>query len=341
MADKQTPEISIRHAILHILDFTTQLNVLSQEELDLSRDTLYGYVFRQIWGTLDDPRIHYAEFAPEAELMRALLDYRRGSTGFIDLTDAAADRFIRRFEEHPDLQAFDLLIVDYTYEMRPCIAILVLENIRAWTHNVDNSTGILRNDIVEHHAVLPSPTRKAKSYALIDLSNMRIRFVDEMKTSADKEPGILRSVLECSETRSTKEAVKLLERITAAVAEEHEENPFVAVSKVRNFMKSHGETFSSFSVDDLEEEIFADSPKMREAFRERIGDAALPERVEMPEPALKQVSRKQKIRTDTGIELLIPAEYMGDPEYVEFHSYPDGSLTIELKQIGRIINKSG
>ena len=48
MRENEIPEITINHAILHILDFTTRLNVLSQQELSLNEDQIYGYVFQHI-----------------------------------------------------------------------------------------------------------------------------------------------------------------------------------------------------------------------------------------------------------------------------------------------------
>ena len=47
-----------------------------------------------------------------------------------------------------------------------------------------------------------------------------------------------------------------------------------------------------------------------------------------------------KIRTDTGIEISFPAEMLKDTEYVQFVNEPNGLISIELKNIGSIENKS-
>lgn len=49
--------------------------------------------------------------------------------------------------------------------------------------------------------------------------------------------------------------------------------------------------------------------------------------------------RKQKLTTDTGIEITVPAEYLQNNEFVEFLKNEDGTTTIEIRKIARITNK--
>lgn len=339
MNQQEIPEIEIHHAILHILDFTTQLNVLSQQELDLNADMIYGYVFQHIYRTLEDAGQHHVSFGEESNLLRAIRDYRQGKSSFIDLADGIAERFISFFQDHPDLQAFDLLIVDYTVNFHKYISFYVLENTQAWTHQVDNSAGILKNDIIEHHAVLPSPTRKAKTYAAINLSTEEIRYCDAMKTGADKNPRILYHILECTENKSATEVVKIIKEIVSDVAEEHDENPALLLSQTKNFIMQRTEESSSFALEDLSREIFEDKPEIKEVFRERVASVELPERVDLGPQDAKKMSARQKIRTDTGIEISVPVEYFSDPDYVKFINNPDGTITIELRHVGKIIHR--
>ena len=46
--------------------------------------------------------------------------------------------------------------------------------------------------------------------------------------------------------------------------------------------------------------------------------------------------RSQKIKTDTGIEITFPAEYAGNDDFIEFINQPDGTISIAVKNIGKI-----
>ena len=340
MKENDVPEITINHAILHILDFTTRLNVLSQQELNLNDDQIYGYVFQHIFRTINDTRLSDGVFEADSDLLHAIRDYRSGKTGFIDLSDGIAQRFIDIFTEHPDLQAFDLLIADYSIDLRPCCAILVLENTQAWSHQVDSSTGILINELVTHHAVLPSPTRKIKTYALIDLSSEAVHFTDEMKTQVDQKPKILKQVLGCTEGKSSEEVIRILKNIAVEVAEEHDEDPAAVLSAVKTTLRKNAEETESFSPKDIAEDFYKETPVLQEAFRKKLEETPLPATVSLPVQTAVRVAGKQKIKTDTGIEISVPAELFSDTDSIEFTKEPNGTTTITIKGIHKISTRS-
>ena len=52
-----------------------------------------------------------------------------------------------------------------------------------------------------------------------------------------------------------------------------------------------------------------------------------------------RTGRTHKIKTDIGIEISIPIDYFQNKDYVEFFNNPDGTLSIELKNIGKLMDK--
>ena len=49
--------------------------------------------------------------------------------------------------------------------------------------------------------------------------------------------------------------------------------------------------------------------------------------------------RKDRLRNETGIELVIPTEFFENTEFVEFYKDDDGFMSITLKNIQNITNK--
>ena len=62
-----------------------------------------------------------------------------------------------------------------------------------------------------------------------------------------------------------------------------------------------------------------------------------PIEVEYVKPA--RSDKVQKIKTDKGIEIIIPVDYMNSRDFVEFKNQPDGTISIQLKNITRITSK--
>ncbi|MFR1640644.1 MAG: hypothetical protein ACLSVD_16780 [Eggerthellaceae bacterium] len=78
--------MKINHAVLHVFDFVSCVNVFSQEELDLSGKNAKGFVTRHVrsaLGNLDGKRGAFADDSMFAEELRS---YFRGQRGFVDLS---------------------------------------------------------------------------------------------------------------------------------------------------------------------------------------------------------------------------------------------------------------
>ena len=51
------------------------------------------------------------------------------------------------------------------------------------------------------------------------------------------------------------------------------------------------------------------------------------------------LSTNVKIVTDIGVEVIFPAEYYQNNEYIEFINNDDGTISIQINNIGEVINK--
>ena len=78
---------------------------------------------------------------------------------------------------------------------------------------------------------------------------------------------------------------------------------------------------------------------MQQEFKEQLQDAKLPDNVAIQKEFAQRTGRSHKIKTDTGIEITFPSEYVENTEYIQFINNPDGTISIELKHIGKITNK--
>lgn len=85
--------------------------------------------------------------------------------------------------------------------------------------------------------------------------------------------------------------------------------------------------------------MFEEKPDMASAFRQKAYEKTLPAETELPKTSVRVSMKKQKVVTDTGIEISFPAEYADDDRFISFHEEADGTLTISVKQIGKLTNK--
>ena len=334
--------MKINHAILHILDFDSAVNVMSARELDLDTRSVRSFVtshLRRARTSADNKRGSFAENSAFATELKAFLF---GDRDFIDLSQQIAEFFAGELAKADKAESTDILVADFDDDddVR-WFAILLMGSRMAFMHEVAREGGEVRNDIARHYAILPSPSQKVSSYALVRASSMEIFYQDKKRKIAGEDTMIIPDgLLQCSTGVSGKEVIETVTRIVAEVAEEHGANTAVALARAKEVVCERVEEDEEIAPWDLADEIFEDEPAMRERFETQMREERLPEHVPVERVQVERAAvRNHKIRTDTGIEITFPAEMLRNTEYVQFVNEPNGLISIELKNIGSIENR--
>lgn len=350
----------VNHAILHVCDFISCANVFSDEELDLKSKHAKNYVVRHARRALGNIENKHGVFADESLFAGELRAYFRGERDFVGLSAQVAEFIAGELGRMEKPESTDILVVDFeedapkpasdateeeleaAYEARGArhFGIFLLESRQAYMHEIASGEfGGTRVDVKRHFAILPSPSQKVSSYALVNAETLSVSFTDKPREIAGEQRLIIpEGLLQCSQEASSKEVLDTVVRIVEEVAEEYGANAAVALSKAKASLAEAAEESEYLAPWDLGAEVFEDEPLQRR-FEEAISQESLPERVAVEKKAVERVARNHKIRTDTGIEITFPSEYSSNPDFIEFVSEPNGLISIELKNIGHIENR--
>ena len=350
--------MNINHAILHVFDFVACENTFSREEIDLSDKTAKNYVSRHARKALGNLDNKHGEFAGDSHFAEELRAYFAGRVGFVDLSVEIGEFLARELGHMEKPVSTDLLVVDFEEggDAGPLddpeaafdgpvprfFGIFLLESKQAYVHETAFCDVGERNGIARHHAVLPNPSQKAPSYAIVDLRTLAVAFSDKKRTIAGEETWLIPDgLLQCSMEASTKETFAAVTELVEAVAEEYGQNATVALSRAKAYAVENAveDGFDDLDLREMAEVAFEKDPVMSERFEAAAQAVDLPERVPLEREAVRRVARNHKIRTDTGIEVTFPAEYSRNPEYITFTSESDGTISIQLKNIGSIENR--
>ncbi len=353
--------MKINHAILHVLDFTSCVNVFAEEELDLSSKNAKNFVGRHAAKVLSNIDNKRGSFLPESGFADELQAYLRGELDFVDFSAQIAAFVGEELGRAEKAESTDVLVVDFEHEdekpvgelddeeaeaayrgrARRYFAFMLLESKPAYVHEVRRGdSGLQQCDIARHHATLPGPSQKVPSYAVVDVRSGAVQFCDKPRKIAGEERWLVPDgLLQCSMEASSKEAIEAVTRIVEDVAEEYGANAATALSKAKAYVSENVAESDGFSPEDMGREVFGEGSPLLDRYEAAVAEEGLPERVSVEKAAAKRVARNHKIRTDTGIEITFPAEYGRNPDFIEFTSSPDGLISIELKNISHIENR--
>lgn len=334
--------MKVNHAILHILDFESAVNVMSQRELDLDTRAARSFVTSHLRRARTSGNNKRGAFAEDSAFAGELKSFFFGERDFIDLSQQIAEFVSGELAKAEKVESTDVFVADFEDDddVR-WFAVMLMNSRMAFMHEVAREGGEVRNDIARHYAILPSPSQKVASFALVRASTMDVYFQDKKRKIAGEDTFLIPDgLLQCETGVSGKEAIDAVTRVVEQVAEEHGANTAVALAKAKAAVAEAVEEDEELPPWDIVDEAFEDEPVMRDAIKASLQEEHLPERVPVERTQVERAAvRNHKIRTDTGIEISFPAEMVDNPDYIEFVNEPNGLISISLRNIGSFENR--
>ncbi len=321
------------------MDFNSDVFVFSEKELDFTNEDIRSFIEKHVEKTVSDSGRRQGEFFEESNFKLRLIDYINGAIDFVSFSTGIARKLHEMIANSELPVSTDLLITDILIDSDKYIGILIFENKTAYTHRVVNDEYGVHSEIAKHYAILPNSTQKVDAYALINLNDFEVSFADKKRMIQGNETYVLpETILQCTQVISAKEAVKLVNKIATKVADEYGASTTKTISKAKKYLAETAET-EVLSPWDMGNCVFDESDLMRQDFESKIKQAGIPEDIRIDKEYAVKTSRNHKIKTDTGIEITFPSDYFDNPKYIEFINNDDGTLSIELKNIGKITDR--
>ena len=332
-------ELVINQAILHVYDFLSGTVAPSENVLNLEDKWIQGYLNSIVRRCHYDTRIQEGSFHSDSTFLKLYEDFEAEGCSFVEYSQKTGE-YVSEYLKSTDGQSYDILFVDYRMDESPYIGMYLLENQKAYTHFCGaDSTGNINNTIQYHSCVLPSGSRKISSYALLKTISHEVSFCDDTKWTLGDVQVMKDLILARDSKRSHKEVMLDVQEVVSEVAEKCDENPTILLSRYKNYVQNALQETDAVSVEDLAVHVFNDSKKLQDTFISTSMEHDLPQQLPVSSHTVRSTMKNQKIRTDTGIELTFPTEYFENPDLIEFINHPDGTISIEIKKIGKITNR--
>ncbi|MDO4292535.1 MAG: nucleoid-associated protein [Eubacteriales bacterium] len=333
-------DIIMKLGIVHILDSAVGLPVLSDSPIDMGSglsDFLKGHI-EKFTESDDVKRCQFSEGSEVMELIRAC-----NADNFVPTSRALCEKLYAIMNANIDIPAADVAVVVFSAEGVDYFGFLKLNYRSSYTHATKTEEdGGNRNDIILQKAILPSQGQKLSEAFLVNLSNGEILLTEKkFEVNGEKKFYFSELFLECHAPLSQKSKLDIVTRAVEQVNKKYYgDEDARRKMEVKQAIYEELEEKGSLAVEDVKEKVFKDSPEMQADLEEKLEKYNLEKEVVQPksEAVLKKF-QKQHLTTDTGIEITIPMEEYRDPDKVEFITNPDGTISVLIKNIGRLSTK--
>lgn len=330
--------VSISKAILHILDTSLGIPVLSENLMSFN-DQMREYTEKHILKCYNDADLKKTKFVSEVGFFINLIREYLNNDDFIKFSNEVSGFFFKLIAENPDIKPCDLLFVQANVFNKDYMIILKLNYKKGYIH-FTKQEDTTKNIIIEQPCALPAASQRIDEFIFVDLNSLDV-FVKEKKCQVYNEPCyyISKHLLECKEEKPAKEKVKIITQTTDKLIKEFYDDDMFMKSQVKNIIRENVEEKLNINIEEISEKVFKDHD-VKQAYNEEIKMKGIKEpEVKVNFNYANKIKTKQKFITDEGIEINIPYEMLSNKEKVEFITNTDGTISIMLKNIDNIVDK--
>ncbi len=330
-------EIRIKNVIVHILDSTIGMPVLSDTELEYGSEVaefLKEHIARISSGDDAKECRFYKEESEVYYLLNAYAD-----EDFVSVSKDIATQLYEIMNSNIDIPAADLMVVRFKEGEDEYLALLKMNYKSLYTHRTmatEDGEGN-SNEIIRHKSILPSETQRLTEAAIIRLQDLALWVIEKKyEVNGEKTNYFSFLFLKCSSHLSHKSKLSIVSRAVESVQKEgyDETERFEKQMRAKSIIQEEIEEKGGFVVEELAERIFEEQPELKVAFQDKMEKYDMVK--EEIQPQSENTVRKyqsQHLYTDTGIEIKIPMEQYKNPRSVEFITNPDGTISVLIKNI--------
>ncbi len=334
--------VGLKKAILHILDTNSGMGVFSDELLDVSDAQISTFITTHIEKLYESAALRKANFKDASGFRAKIEQYNSGDITFAELSKNAAERLYDAIVLTEEPKACDLVAVEFVSNEAHIFGLLKCDNKTGFTHAIVHDGGKVKNNIINHYAILPSLTNKIGECAFINLDTQKIVYIGKTcKIDGDTVDIIAELLLECEYEISPRESANTVTRIAKKVAIENGADQLETRARIKEYITESIEEKDYEYVDTkkVAEKVFEGMPTVRDEFVEKLEKAGVPEKVEVNKYITKKMTAPIKLSTNTGVELTFPPEHYKNPEFMELITNEDGTISIKINNITELTNR--
>lgn len=333
-------DMIMKLGIVHILDSLVGMPVLSDQPIDLGSN-LCDFLKAHIEKVTESDDVKRCQFSEGSEVMELI----RGCNveNFVETSRQLCEKLYAIMNANIDIPAADVAVVVFASEGIDYFGFLKLNYKSSYTHATRaTEEGGNLNDIILQKAILPSAGQKLTEAFVVNLSNGEILLTEKKyDINGEKKLYFSEMFLECHAPMSQKTKLDIVTRAVEQVNKKYYgDDDTERKMEVKKAIYEELEEKGSLAVEEVKEKIFKNSPEMQADLEEKLEKYNMTKEVVEPksEATIKKF-QKQHLTTDTGIEITIPMEEYGDPDKVEFITNEDGTISVLIKNIGRLSTK--
>lgn len=332
--------VTIKECYLYLLDNESRTFIPTQNPIDDAIDGAYGFLEKSIEKCAKNPAGRHGKFNEDSEAKQMFLDYRNGAITFSDFACEIATKRYDWKERYEILTASDLFMCEVEIGEVEYVIGLELTCTEGMVHHVIQGSSGIQNNLIVHRSIIPNANLKNASFFMINLDTMDLTVLESMTSTEDDDTMLYADkILQCNTEISLKEAIKKARTAAKQIVEDKKLDQLSVIPAFERAVTDMVNGGLSLDMNQIAEEVFYEEPEVQKMYIEEVSKIGVGKSVSNQNRAKIPSKKSQKLKTNTGIEISIPLDYYNNKDYIELINNPDGSISIQIKNVNSVVNK--
>lgn len=299
--------------------------VLAMFDRDLPK-----YFFNQI--DLDSNGVLYAEKL--VLKAHSEMKYKEGIIGQnieINIKDEnLIDELYKNFIGRLDNENSCIILCEYTYNEKEFIGCFRIEyQLGGYTFLAEDGS----MNLCFNQKNLPSSIRKAKEFFLYCPKDGVIRSFGNTDYQS-----FIRNEFKINSVKTEFEKIDIVDKLVKETVMNSygEQLGEKKLLEYKSVLAQEIEETGEFNPENLLDTFFSDSQKAQETYANQLKEIESGS-IKVSAQMEKKIRRKQKIKTSSGIEIIVPVDMINDINSIEYIQDHTGKISIVLKDVGKIV----
>lgn len=338
-------DININEAVLHILDANAEEPVLSEYSIELAEDQ-YKILWKHINKCLKSDELRFAKFNEGRGILKEITQeyLNQESDDLIEVSKEMARQLFMIMKGNCNISSSDLIVASIMTDQGPMIAILKMDYISNFTHEIkiiDEKIGV---DLVKQVAALPGsgqkiqkaafikPIREGEAYNLMILDNQITK--DEYGANF-----FTNTYLNCTYVTNERDMTRDFIKASENWVRKYVNEDAAKAEEVRKGIKEKLKEEDTLKVDEISAELFPEDQEQKESFAREIKMHCNSEEIQLDKVYIDKKLKRVRLNIDKEIDLYINEEAYKDKSKFEVVRNGDGSINLVVKNVINYIEK--
>ncbi|WP_295237542.1 nucleoid-associated protein [Veillonella sp.] len=325
-------ELKLKNAVLNILDFTNQQVLLGDTVLNVGEDTVVDFLIPLLKKGFISNKAKSFVLLDTNPMMELIINYKRDKN-----LNEWANAFTRKIFTYMSHSALNTIMDFIAFE---------IENAKGERYlgfGICEEKAVFKPRMIENDINIElnrSLGNTLKYFVSINLLTNQVRII-ETKTEYDGEviDLIANKVFNSGSFPSDEETFKTVKKVVIKTANDYETTGIDEVAKLYKFLASNAAVGDQINIEDAINHAFQSQPSKAADAKEIMKELNMLETLPMDPSFASKKTERIKIKTDTGVEISAPQEYLLSNDFIEVTTDLDGTTNLMIKCINKITYK--